>query len=416
VTYFRELRMTALFAAMAATLVLWAGCGSDSTVEPEPEPQTELFCPSIDSLATSRQVGYIYDWAGTGSPGGGATGQCPSTTALYLPQDVCFDAQGNPYVLDWNNHRVLDLDANGRFHLLIGGRFGDAPDGQADQIGLNHPTQVSFTSTGDLVLCAWHNSTLKTMDMVSGYIRTTCGSGARSYGGDGNQASAAILDLPVSAVFDADGNLYVSDQGNMIIRRIDTSGIITTIAGTIPHLEPPPLNWVYESGFEGDGGPANQAKLHFSRDQAANPTGKICIDIARNILYIADSVNHCIRAVTLDDGMIDTYAGQGTKPGYGGDGGQATAAAAFLRDPVDVACDAAGNLYIADSGNHCIRMVDTSGFISTVAGTPTVAGDDGNGVLATTARLDTPMGVAIGPSGNIWIIDTRNHRIRVVYQ
>jgi DNA-binding beta-propeller fold protein YncE len=352
-------------------------------------------------------TGRVCTWAGTGVQGRGEDGMPLKQTALNIPQGVDFDSDGNPYVVDWNNHRVLIVDAENHFKTLIGGDFGDGPDGQADEIGLNHPTHVTFAPNGDLVLSAWHNSILKRMDMSTHFIRTFCGDGSRAFGGDGGPAEDALLDLPVHVLFDAAGNMYVGDQANMRIRRIDAAtGYIETLVGSGP---------VRTGGYAGDGGPANQARLAFEAGQAATPSGRFCFDGDENI-YIADTGNHCVRIVTRADGMINTIAGQPQTSGYGGDGGQATAA--LLREPRDVFYDGGRNvLYIADTGNHCIRQLDlATGVITTAVGTPTEPGrDDLDGKFAADVHLDSPYGVEVGPQGNVWITDTSNNLIRIYY-
>ena len=181
-------------------------------------------------------------------------------------------------------------------------------------------------------------------------ITTVAGSSLK---GDGGPATAANLANPVGVVQDGTGNLYIADSQNHRIRKVATNGIITTIAGTGSY------------GFSGDGGAATAANL-------ANPAG-VALDGSGN-LYIADSQNHRIRKVATS-GIITTVAGTGVA-GYGGDGAAATAAT--LNNPVGVAVDGMGNVYIADALNHCIRKVSTSGIITTVAGTGT-AGFSGDG-------------------------------------
>jgi len=358
--------------------------------------------------------GRICNWAGTGLPQWGAPGQKPEDTALYWPVDIAFSPDDTPYVVDWNNHRVLMVDASGNFQVKVGCGapgpeceiFGDAPDGRADRIGLNHPTHVAWDPNGDLILSAWHNSVLKRVDESTGLITTFCGDGRRGFLGDGDLAADAVVDLPVNVIFDAAGDMYIADQANMRIRKIDrTTGIINTVVGS---GNPP------QAGYGGDGGPADQARLAFERGQAGNPSGKICFDQNED-MYIADTGNDIIRVVRKADGYIYTFAGTPDVPGYGGDGGSATGAGALLRTPRDVASDGI-NVYIADTGNHCIRKVDASGTITTVAGTPTQFGSDvRDGMIATSSRLTSPLGVEIGPSGNLWIADYQNNRVRIVY-
>ena len=164
------------------------------------------------------------------------------------------------------------------------------------------------------------------------------------------------LNLPSSTVFDPSGRMYISDQGNLRIRLVDLNGIISTVAGT------------GREGFAGDGGPATLADLYAPTGDAAQPGGRIAMD-SRGNLYIADTFNNRIRMVDTT-GRIGTVAGGGsigaTAGTYSGDGVPATQAS--LSRPSDVVVDAEGNLYIADTGNHCVRKVDTEGTITTLAG------------------------------------------------
>ena len=196
------------------------------------------------------------------------------------------------------------------------------------------------------------------------------------------------LVLPSALVFDATGNLYFAETGNHVIRKLDTAGNITTIAGT------------GTQGFSGDGGPATAATLD-------SPQG-VALDSANN-LYIADTHNHRVRKLTVSTGILTTIAG--TTPGFSGDNALATAAQLNL--PIALALDASNNLYFADTGNHRIRKISAAGIISTVAGTGTqgFSGDSGPAISAT---IDSPTGLALDASNNLYLADTHNHRIRKI--
>ena len=222
-----------------------------------------------------------------------------------------------------------------------------------------------------------------------GTIVAVAGTGDSDYTGDGGLATAATLNDPFDVALDADGNVYIADNDNNAIRKVDGDGIITTVAG----------DSTGGSGSTGDGGPAVGARLN-------NPYG-VAVDPAGN-LYIADSFNHRIRKVDTD-GNITTVAGGSN--GYSGDGGPATDAE--LDTPYGVALDGAGNLYISDTYNHVIRMVDTDGIITTVAGTGSY-GFAGDGGPATDAEFQYPRLIDVDAQGRIFIPESSNDRIRRV--
>jgi sugar lactone lactonase YvrE len=234
--------------------------------------------------------------------------------------------------------------------------------------------------------------------------------GARNYTGDGGPALSATMNIPSSVKFDAAGNWYVGDEGNRRVRFVDAAtGTMTTLVGSSN-----PISQL------GDGGPALQASLNFPVGQSAQPGGRVCLSPDDRWLYIADTLNHRIRRVDLEDPQrtITTFVGTGTA-GFSGDGGQATAAQ--IDFPTDVDCDAAGNLYIADQENDCIRRVDAAtNVITTVVGTGGAGGYSGDGGLAAAAKLSRPSGLFVertGPrAGRIYVADTYNGVVRVVWE
>jgi sugar lactone lactonase YvrE len=344
--------------------------------------------------------------AGTGIAGDGADDLPALATRLYLPQDVTVAPDGRLFIVDWNNHRVRSREDNGTLHIIAGiGELGPSADDPTTN-RLNHPTQVTFDSEGRLVIAAWHNSRIKTVDLATGEIVDTCGTGARGFGGDGGPAAAAILNLPVAVAFNAAGDMIISDQANDRLRKVDhQTGMISTIAGVGP------CSATGECPALGDGGPASAAFISFPQGQSARPAGRIDIDPAGNI-YIADTLNNRVRKIDTY-GVITTVAGNG-EHGATGEGGPATQAT--LNGLADVAVAQDGSVYIADTANSCVRVVRPDGILASFAGACGSGGFGGDGGPAIHAKLDRPGGITLDADGNLYIADTHNQRIRIVYR
>ena len=331
----------------------------------------------------------INTFAGNGSASFSGDGGPATAAALNLPVFVATDAAGNTYVADQNNNRIRKISAGGTISTFAGnGSAGFAGDGGlATSASLSAPTGVFADGYGNVFIADVGNGRIRKVS-TSGTITTVAGSGQVGYGGDGGLATSAAFHNPVRAVVDRAGNIYIADQSNHLVRKVDSGGIIHTVAGT------------GAAGFSGDGGQAASAQLN-------NPTA-VAVDAAGN-LFITDQFNHRIRRVT-PGGVITTIAGNGTA-GFSGDGGLATSAS--LNYPGGIVIDSLGILYVADDVNFRVRSIDSTGTINTVAGNGT-AGFSGDGGPATLAGLNGQFGLAIDPSGNLLIADSVNNRIRSV--
>jgi sugar lactone lactonase YvrE len=375
---------------LAAAIAAAAGCGTD-----KPDP-----CRS----------GAICTWAGTGDKAFDGDGNDRLATSMFWPTDVTAAADGTMFVLDWQNHRVRRITARGTFETVLGtDDIGDGPDEGSERTPpgvagtachLNHPTDVALAPDGSLIVAAWHNHKVRRLDLGTGMVEVVSGAGP-GFTGDGKPALGALLNQPKSIAVEPSGAVYVLDARNFRIRRITPGSepTIETVAGGAP------------AGFAGDGASPLEARFAFQKPtDNPEPGGGLALD-PQGRLYVVDTENHRIRRIDFTASLVETVAGNGTA-GFAGDGGPATEAA--LNYPRDVAIGPDGRVFIADTDNHRVRVVDPStGVISTAAGNGEAAfgGDGGNPVAAS---LQRPFGISVDGDGNLFIADTFNNRIRKV--
>lgn len=336
---------------------------------------------------------------------------------LYFPEDVTFGPDGRAYIVDWNNHRIRRVEKDDSLKVVVGTDYeGDGSPEMEDRlpvcnpagapattVAMNHMTDVEFGPDGKLYIAAWHNNKVRVFDPATDMVTTLAGNGY-GYSGDGDVACQALFNQPKAIAFAPDGTLYTVDQRNVRIRVIEpgAGGLIKTIAGT------------GKLGDIGDGGNATAAEFGFETGTTPRPSGSLVLD--GRMLYVADSANNRIRRINLDTNIIDCIAGASSQPGYSGDGGPALQAT--FNFPSDIELGPDGRLYVADRMNHAIRAIDLgTGIVETVVGdgtkcdTASAADKCPDHGPARQMRLNEPYGVAFDADGNLYVSDTHNNRV-----
>lgn len=336
----------------------------------------------------------IYTCFGNGTVGSSGDGGAASAAQLSTPASIAADADGNIYVADagTGGYRVRKIDLRGNIYTHAGtgisGYSGDG--GPATNAQFNSPASLAFDNLGNLYIADASDHRIRKIN-TTGIITTIAGTGVLGFSGDTGPATNAQLNAPIVVYWDRrTSNLLVCDALNNLVRKIDHTGIITTIAGTSA------------SGYSGDGGPATAATLNYPAGLTTDTIGNI---------YIAEFFNHIIRKIDTN-GIISTFAGTGSA-GFSGDGGAPSLA--LVNKPCYISVDSSNNLYFSDQGNSRIRKITASGIITTIAGSG-VRGYGGDTGPATSAMLNSAAGIYIANncSNNILIADQTNHRVRVI--
>jgi uncharacterized protein (TIGR03437 family) len=314
------------------------------------------------TISTVAGIGTVQGYYGVPGPA--------TQNPLDFPFKVAIDSKGNLFIADYYTYIVREVTA-GTINTIAGntnpGFAGDDGPGFQAQISFVHG--LAADTKGNLFIADTSNARVRVVNLSTGNIFTFAGNGTSGYSGDGAKAVNASLNSPAGVVADSAGNVYIADYGNSTVRKVDTSGNITTVAGT--------GTW----GYSGDGGPANKAALAHPVALAVDPAGNI---------YIADPGNLNIRRITAD-GNIHTIASN--------------------LDAESIAVDAAGSIYYPNYLNSTVQKILSNGTQFTIAGNGTV-GFSGDGGAATAAQLNQPYGVAVDSSGNVYVADFANMAIR----
>lgn len=354
--------------------------------------ETETVMEMADTIDCTGCI--ITTIAGTGAEAYGGDNGLAISAALNRPSDILFNKLGDLIFTDRTNHRLRKIDMSTGIITTIAGTgvSGLGAEGElATLTQLSSPSGLAFDEAENIYICDDGSSRIRRINIETGVISTFAGTGGFGFGGDGGLAVDAILSFPRSIRLDAGGHFYIADKNNHRVRRIDkVTNIITTVAGN------------GEMGMEGENGLATEAQLSSPVDVAFDSGGN---------MYIADQNNSRICRVDVQTGILTTIAGTGVF-GYSGDG--ALANVTKLAEPVRIVFDMADNLYIADTRNNRIRLIDaTTEIVKTIVGngSQTFGGDGG---LPTAASIYLPVGMAFDIAGNMYIADRIHHRIRKV--
>jgi sugar lactone lactonase YvrE len=391
-----------------------------------------LYITSDHRIRLVDADGTIDTVAGDGTGGFDGDGGPPASARFQSPRGIAVDGVGSYVFSDLGNGRLRRVDAAANvIRTFVGGQPLVGDGDTATKASLLLPRGVAVEDDGNTDLADELDIRVRRVDAGTGTIETVAGTGEPGGSGDGAPAIAARLDTPGGHALDEDGTLYVADSNNDRIRRVDTSGVIATVASAglsfpqdvalgpdgmlyvadtgnnrVVRADPAtgvvtPVAGTGDAGYMGDGGPATGARLNAPESVAVDANGD---------LYVADSANSVVRRVAASTGTISTIAGTGSRF-YLGDGGPATSAGMW---PRAVALDGRGNLFVADYENNAVRRIDLDAeTITTVAGVG-LAGYEGDDAAALRAKLRGPLDVTVGTANDLYVADTFNGAVRVV--
>jgi sugar lactone lactonase YvrE len=384
---------------------------------------------NIWAVNQTTQTINIVAGGASGSGGYNGDGNTALSALFANPWGMTSNGAGGLLVADSGNDRIRQISATQLVKTVAGGYVGDG--GKSTAASLDDSTHLALDVAGNLYIADALNNRIRKV-APNGTITTFAGTGLTGYTGDGGPATSATLNRPEAVAVDTQSNVYIADYQNGVIRKVDSTGTISTFVTTFGFgvtaaataLTFGPDGNLYatglwgvsmitssgsttmiagvpgELGYNGDGIPATQAWLFLPNGLAFDSVGN---------LYISDWLNNRIRKVD-GTGIISTVAGNG-QTGFSGDGGPATSATLF--EPTDVAVSVAGNLYIADANNFRVRTVDPAGTINTYAGSGGI-GYNGDNLPATQTNL-FPNGLAIAPNGIIYVSDDGSYRVRRIH-
>ena len=330
----------------------------------------------LAASATTAQQYSISTIAGIGQVQGYFGDAGPATSAqLDFPLRVAVDSKGNFYIADYYTYVIRDV-SGGTINTIVGiptgPTFGFQGDGDsALQAHISDVHGLAISSSGNLYIADTFNGRVRVVN-PAGVINTLAGNGTYGYTGDGGAATSAELSQPSGVAVDSSGNVYIADYGNYTVRKVDTSGKISTIAGT------------GTPGYSGDGGPANKAVLSLPYAIAIDPSGNI---------YISDLGNTNIREITTDGNIHTVVSNISTD---------------------SIAVDGAGSIYFTNSITNTVGKILSNGTQFAIAGIPGSPGFSGDGGPGTSAQLNQPHGVALDSSGNVYVADSQNQVIRLL--
>ncbi len=340
-------------------------------------------------------TGTISTFAGTGSCGYSGDGGLATAANLNSPGGVAVDNAGNVYIADTNNYRVREVNTAGTINTIAGtgsnGFAGDGGPALTAKIG-QVENGITVDPAGTTVTIAEYNNERIRQFSIGGNINTIAGKGSSGFCGDGAAALQACFTNPSGLAVTSGGTIYVADRSNDRVRAFTIGGNINTASGNGSTNLPTLISGVPPSGVV----------FNYPWDVLVDPLGNV---------FVSDQNDCVVRELLKSTNLVNIFAGTGVC-GYAGDGGSAVQAK--LNKTYGVGRDSVGNIYVADTLNHIVRQIDTSGTITTFAGQPNLAGYTGDGGPATSAKLNSPYGVFVDPANNVYIADTNNHVIRKV--